>query len=66
LKTLKVQTLDIDLYFNNITEVGTQVLSESIGGIETLEQLSLNLDFNYIKNEGAKDVGDMLKKLPKL
>jgi hypothetical protein len=26
----------------------------------------LNLDFNYIKNEGASEVGEMFKKLPRL
>lgn len=56
----------MDLYFNNITEVGTKDLAESIANIQTLEHLALNLDFNYIKNEGAKDVGEMFKKLPQL
>lgn len=46
--------LDVDLYFNNITEVGTKYLSDSLAKQKSLEELSLNLDFNYIKNEGAK------------
>jgi hypothetical protein len=27
LSSLKVKSLDVDLYFNNITEVGTKILS---------------------------------------
>lgn len=49
-KNLKVKDLDIDLYFNNVTEIGTKDLSDAIGELETLQKLSLNLDFNYIKN----------------
>ena len=32
----------------------------------TLKELGLNLDFNYIKNEGGKAVGTMLSKLTNL
>jgi len=31
-----------------------------------LTSLSYNLDFNYIKNEGAKAVGNLLSKMPQL
>ncbi len=34
--------------------------------MQTLKSLSVNFDFNYIKNEGAKEIGQMLKKLPQL
>lgn len=51
---VKFRDLDIDLYFNNITEVGTKDLCDSLATLQSLEKLSLNFDFNYIKNEGAK------------
>lgn len=66
LEGAKIKDLDIDLYFNNITEVGTEALCQKIALIPNLEKLSLNFDFNYIKNEGGKEIGQMLKKLPQL
>lgn len=60
--------LGVDLYFNNITEVGTESICNAIDSIKTdkLKSLNLNLDFNYIKNEGAKTVGTLLSKLQSL
>ena len=60
-----LDTLGLDLYFNNITEVGTQAICDSIDEIKTasLKTLSLNFDFNYIKNEGAKALGTLLSRL---
>ena len=54
-KSLRTQKnlnqLSVDLYFNNITEVGAQLICESIDEIKGgLTSLILNLDFNYIKN----------------
>lgn len=34
--------------------------------MQSLESLALNLDFNYIKNEGGKALGSMFKTLPQL
>lgn len=71
-KALRTQTrldsLSLDLYFNNITEVGTESICESIDQIKTdkLSHLNLNLDFNYFKNEGAKAVGTLLSHLQSL
>jgi len=50
----------LDLYFNNITEVGTENLTSVITEFTLLDNLELNLDFNYIKNEGGKSIGKML------
>ena len=60
--------LGLDLYFNNITEVGTEILSKSILEINNpeLNSLHYNLDFNYIKNDGAKAVGNTLSKMKNL
>lgn len=68
LKTQKnLNELSLDLYFNNITEAGTQAICDSLeeikGGFKTLY---FNLDFNYIKNEGAKAVGTLLSHLQTL
>ena len=49
-KGLKAKDLDIDLYFNNVTEVGTKYITDAVGSLDTLQKLTLNLDFNYIKN----------------
>jgi hypothetical protein len=34
--------------------------------MQTLKALELNLDFNYIKNEGGKALGKMLEKMTNL
>ncbi len=52
--------MHLDFYFNNITEVGTENLTSAIENLQNLKSLELNLDFNYIKNEGGKAVGKML------
>jgi hypothetical protein len=64
----ELRVLSLDLYFNNITEVGTEILSKSILNINNpeLKSLAYNLDFNYIKNEGAKAVGTTLSKMTNL
>lgn len=68
LKTQKhLKQLSVDLYFNNITEVGTQAICTSIDEVKSeLDSLFLNLDFNYIKNEGAKAVGTLVSHLQNL
>lgn len=60
--------LSLDFYFNNITEVGTEALCENILKInhENLKTFYFNLDFNYIKNEGAQAVGNMLSQMTNL
>ena len=62
----QLKYLHVDLYFSNITETGTKSLTNAISQMNSLEELGLNLDFNYIKNEGAKDVGTMFKTMQKL
>jgi hypothetical protein len=52
--------LHVDLYFNNITEIGTENITLAVQNLKSLKHLELNLDFNYIKNEGGKAVGKML------
>lgn len=66
IKNRNFKHFELDLYFNNVTEVGTKDLAESISTNQKLESLSLNLDFNYIKNEGGKELGTMFKQLPQL
>lgn len=46
----QVKSLAIDLYFSNVTEIGTKAITDSIVEMNNLESLSLNFDFNYIKN----------------
>jgi hypothetical protein len=60
--------LGVDLYFNNITEVGTECICNAIDYVKTdkLKSLNLNLDFNYIKNEGAKTVATLISRLQSL
>lgn len=65
-KNNKIKDLSVDLYFSNITEVGTKSVAEAVKDIKSLESLEINLDFNYIKNEGGKYLGDMFKGLQKL
>ena len=62
----KLKSLSVDLYFSNITEVGTKAVTDSVVEMKSLESLNLNFDFNYIKNEGGKYIGDMFKKMQKL
>jgi hypothetical protein len=50
---MQLKHLNIDLSENNVKAVGTTKLCLSIGKIETLSKLSLNLDVNDIKNKGA-------------
>jgi hypothetical protein len=45
--------LEIDLYFNNLTAVGTESLSNSLSKLTQLKELRLNLDFNGITNDGG-------------
>lgn len=63
-----LESLSLDLYFNNITEVGTKFICGSIKEIksEALKFLNLNLDFNYFKNEGAKSIASLLGELDSL
>jgi NLR family CARD domain-containing protein 3 len=63
-----LKQLSVDLYFNNITENGTESVSKSILEINNpeLRVLNYNLDFNYIKNEGAKAVGKTLSQMVNL
>jgi hypothetical protein len=63
-----LEELTVDFYFNNITETGTQSICKSIDEIKTdsLKKLSLNFDFNFIKNDGAKAIGSLLSKLQSL
>lgn len=55
----------MDLYFNNITETGTQFITQSVASInnEHLKYVNLNFDFNYIKNDGGKAIGKLLPQL---
>ena len=64
----KLKQLSLDLYFNNITEVGTEAISKSILEVNNpeLRSLNYNLDFNYIKNEGGKAVGKTLSQMTNL
>jgi hypothetical protein len=64
----KLDELYLDFYFNNITENGTEVVAKSLLEINhpELKTLSLNLDFNYIKNEGAKAIGKTLGQMTNL
>ncbi len=63
-----LRELNLDFYFNNITENGTEAVSKSILEINhpELKTLNLNLDFNYIKNEGGKALGKALSKMTNL
>jgi hypothetical protein len=55
----------LDFYFNNITEVGSAKIAKSIEAINNpnFKKLALNLDFNYIGNDGGKMVGKSISKL---
>lgn len=57
-----LSSLAVDFYFNNITTVGTEAISSAIGEINqpNLKTLLLNLDFNYIQNDGGKALGNLL------
>lgn len=57
--------LTLDLYFNNITETGTQFITQSVASINNdhLKYVNLNFDFNYIKNDGGKSIGKLLPQL---
>lgn len=66
LKTQKnLNWLSVDVYFNNITEIGTEYICDGVEAIkhEGLKYLNLNFDFNYIKNEGAKAIGLLMSRL---
>lgn len=54
------------MYFNNITEVGTEHLSKAIENLKQLQSLRVNFDFNYIKNEGGKALGKAIEQLKQL
>jgi Ran GTPase-activating protein (RanGAP) involved in mRNA processing and transport len=61
-----LEELELDLYFNNIAEAGTQSIAKTLKKLTNLHTLVLNLDFNYIKNEGAKALGQALKEMKNL
>lgn len=53
----------MDFFFNNITRVGAEKISESVSELTNLTLFRLNLDFNYIETEGGIAVGKALRKL---
>lgn len=46
--------------------MGTENITQAISEMTNLKYLELNLDFNYIKNEGGKSIGQMLPKMTSL
>lgn len=58
--------MNLDLFFGNITAVGTKVLSDSLSQLTQLQHLKLSLEFNYIEEEGAEYLGTALSKLTDL
>ncbi|EGR30670.1 isoleucyl-tRNA synthetase, putative [Ichthyophthirius multifiliis] len=62
----QLQNFHLDLYFNNITDIGARSLSNKLINMQNLTELKLNLDFNYILNEGGQYIGESLKKLTSL
>lgn len=48
-----MQRLDLDLFFNNVTAVGTESLTSAITAMKNMTDLKFSLEFNYIEDRGG-------------
>lgn len=43
----------LELFFNNVSAVGTESITGAVSGMTKLEDLKFSLEFNYITDEGG-------------